>query len=228
MIKLTVSLLNYCSRSSIIKSVIIPLSVSMARINPEYRRDAKKKIIDATIEVVSEKGATAVTLEDIAQKVGVTKGALYTYFESREVLFREMVLEVFTRVRSELKKVFQESDDGPEVFSRITDLMYGDLKRYTNIFSQMVTIVPQDPELQALYSTMFDKNVAFIGSQISRMQKKGAISAEVVPEEAARAILALVIGLLITELHLKKDHEQLKRICFDSVSRLLSLKTSTT
>lgn len=200
----------------------------MARINPEYRRDAKRKIIDATIEVASEKGVAAVTLEDIAQKVGVTKGALYAYFENREALFREMTLEVFTRVRSELKKAFRESDDGPEIFSRITDLEYGDLKRYTNIISQMVTTVPQDPELQALYSTMFDKNVAFIGSQISRMQKKGTVSAEIAPEEAARAILALVIGLRITELHLKKDPEQLKRIWFDSVSRLLSPKTGTT
>jgi len=196
----------------------------MPRINPEYRRDAKRKIIDAAIEVASEKGVTAVTLEDIAQKVGVTKGALYAYFESREVLFREMTLEVFTRVRSELEKAFRESGDGPETFSRITDLVYGDLKRYTNIFIQMVTTVPQDPELQKIYSTMFDRNVTFIGGHISRMQKKGMIPVEVSPEETARAILALAIGLRITELHLKKDPEQLKRIWLDSVSRLLSLK----
>ncbi|NLE27582.1 MAG: TetR/AcrR family transcriptional regulator, partial [Clostridiaceae bacterium] len=156
--------------------------------------------------------------------VGVTKGALYAYFESREVLFREMTLEVFTRVRSELEKAFRESGDGPETFSRITDLVYGDLKRYTNIFIQMVTTVPQDPELQKIYSTMFDRNVTFIGGHISRMQKKGMIPVEVSPEETARAILALAIGLRITELHLKKDPEQLKRIWLDSVSRLLSLK----
>lgn len=199
----------------------------MPRINPEYRRDAKKKIIDAAIEAASEKGVTAVTLEDIAQRVGVTKGALYAYFESREVLFREMTLEVFTRIRSEIEKAFCELGEGPETFSRIADLLFGDLKSYTNIVVQISLITPQDPELQKVVITIQDRIIAFIGDKISRMQREGIVPPGVPPEELAQAILALGIGLRITELHLKKDPGRLKQVWLDSVFRLLSLKAGT-
>jgi AcrR family transcriptional regulator len=52
----------------------------MPRINTEYREDAKKKIIDAAVEVAAEDGWGALTLDAVARKVGVTKGAFYSYF----------------------------------------------------------------------------------------------------------------------------------------------------
>jgi hypothetical protein len=52
------------------------------RISPECRDDAKKKIIAATREIAHETEWNTVTLEAVARKVGVTKGAhLYVFLE---------------------------------------------------------------------------------------------------------------------------------------------------
>ena len=64
----------------------------MARINA--KEDAKKKIIAAALDIAAEHGWDAVTLDAIAQNVGVTKPALYSYFENREALLRDVLFEV--------------------------------------------------------------------------------------------------------------------------------------
>ena len=45
------------------------------------------------MEVFAEKGFAAARLDDIAARAGVSKGALYLYFETKEDLFRAVVAE---------------------------------------------------------------------------------------------------------------------------------------
>ena len=51
---------------------------------PEERRGA---ILEAALSVFSDLGYTQATLNDVADRVGVTKGCLYHYFESKEGVF---------------------------------------------------------------------------------------------------------------------------------------------
>jgi len=47
----------------------------------------RAKLIDAAAEAIAEKGFQRVTLDQIAAKAGLTKGAVYDNFESKEALF---------------------------------------------------------------------------------------------------------------------------------------------
>jgi AcrR family transcriptional regulator len=60
------------------------------RLAPEERRD---KLLDAALAVFSELGFERATLNDVADRVGATKGCLYHYFESKEKLLLELVRE---------------------------------------------------------------------------------------------------------------------------------------
>lgn len=63
---------------------------------PRWRRrkDARPgEIVAAAFAVFGEKGFAAARLEDIAARAGVSKGALYLYFETKEDLFRAVVRE---------------------------------------------------------------------------------------------------------------------------------------
>jgi AcrR family transcriptional regulator len=55
---------------------------------PEERREA---ILDAALSVFSDLGYTQATLNDVADRVGVTKGCLYHYFESKERLLLDLI-----------------------------------------------------------------------------------------------------------------------------------------
>ena len=61
---------------------------------PKWRRrkDARPgEIVAAALEVFAEKGFAAARLDDIAARAGVSKGALYLYFETKQDLFAAVV-----------------------------------------------------------------------------------------------------------------------------------------
>jgi AcrR family transcriptional regulator len=61
---------------------------------PKFRRrkaDRPGEIVGAAMAVFAEKGYAAARLDEIAARAGVSKGALYLYFETKEELFRAVV-----------------------------------------------------------------------------------------------------------------------------------------
>ncbi|MBL8554632.1 MAG: TetR/AcrR family transcriptional regulator [Phenylobacterium sp.] len=61
---------------------------------PKFRRrkaDRPGEIVEAALEVFAEKGFAAARLDEIARRAGVSKGAVYLYFETKEDIFRAVV-----------------------------------------------------------------------------------------------------------------------------------------
>ena len=64
--------------------------------SPRWRRRSEARpgeIVQAALEVFAEKGFAAAKLDEIAGKAGISKGALYLYFETKEDIFRAVVRE---------------------------------------------------------------------------------------------------------------------------------------
>ncbi|HEX5006767.1 MAG TPA: helix-turn-helix domain-containing protein, partial [Hyphomonadaceae bacterium] len=62
--------------------------------SPKWRRRAEARpaeIVRAAYQVFSEKGFAAARLDDIAQRAGVSKGALYLYFANKQEIFEAVV-----------------------------------------------------------------------------------------------------------------------------------------
>lgn len=61
---------------------------------PKFRRrkaDRPGEIVQAALAVFAEKGFAAAKLDEIARRAGVSKGAVYLYFETKEDVFRAVV-----------------------------------------------------------------------------------------------------------------------------------------
>jgi AcrR family transcriptional regulator len=61
---------------------------------PKFRRrkaDRPGEIVQAAMAVFAEKGFAAARLDEIATRAGVSKGAVYLYFETKEDVFRAVV-----------------------------------------------------------------------------------------------------------------------------------------
>ena len=61
---------------------------------PKFRRrkaDRPGEIVEAAMAVFAERGFAAAKLDEIARRAGVSKGALYLYFETKEEIFRAVV-----------------------------------------------------------------------------------------------------------------------------------------
>ena len=52
---------------------------------PRRRPNREADVIDAAIEVFYQRGYAAATIQDVADKVGVLKGSLYYYIDSKGI-----------------------------------------------------------------------------------------------------------------------------------------------
>lgn len=61
----------------------------LGRRSAEASRETRRALLDAAIVEFSEKGMNGARLDDITERAGVTKGAIYTHFDGREDLLVE-------------------------------------------------------------------------------------------------------------------------------------------
>lgn len=61
----------------------------------QRRKDARpEEILDAALDLFTEKGFSATRMMDVAEKAGISKGTLYLYFDNKEAIFRSVVQEM--------------------------------------------------------------------------------------------------------------------------------------
>ncbi len=53
--------------------------------------DTRQRILDAALDLFIEQGYDKTSLREIAERVGVTKAALYYHFESKDAIFRTLM-----------------------------------------------------------------------------------------------------------------------------------------
>lgn len=59
------------------------------------RKEARpEEILDAALELFTEKGFSTTRMQDVAKKANISKGTLYLYFENKEAIFRSVVQEM--------------------------------------------------------------------------------------------------------------------------------------
>jgi AcrR family transcriptional regulator len=63
-------------------------SASVTSIRQEYKNETRSRILDATIDLLSDQSEAALTIAAVAAKAGVTDRTVYRHFDTREELLR--------------------------------------------------------------------------------------------------------------------------------------------
>ena len=75
--------------------------MSSTAAKPRWRRRKSarpEEILQAALEVFTDRGFAATKLEDVARRAGVTKGTIYLYYENKDALFKALVRETIVPV----------------------------------------------------------------------------------------------------------------------------------
>lgn len=64
----------------------------------ETALETKQKLVAAGRELLDEKAAECINIEEITKKAGVSKGSFYTYFKRKEDLISEIALDEYNTV----------------------------------------------------------------------------------------------------------------------------------
>jgi AcrR family transcriptional regulator len=80
-------------------------------------RRRERDVLDAAVKVFYERGYSDATVQDVADELGILKGSLYHYIETKEDLLFQLIEEVHAQVQGILEEV--EAADGLEPLERL-------------------------------------------------------------------------------------------------------------
>lgn len=76
---------------------------------PRERNSIERKLREVALECAASMGMRRTTVEELARRAGISKGAFYSFFESKEHLFLSMLEEVHGEIYGRAKEVFDRS-----------------------------------------------------------------------------------------------------------------------
>src|SRR6187399_920302 len=76
------------------------------------RNQRIRQILEAAADVMGQHGAARFNLEDVAERMDLTKATLYHYFSSREVLLVAAIETLAERIIAELRSVVETDTHG--------------------------------------------------------------------------------------------------------------------
>ncbi len=167
----------------------------MPKVVPEYKEEAKAKIVKAARVVFAKKGYHDATMDDVAREVGVSKGALYSYFRSKEDFLKEISLEVHLTLRktlSEASKTSNLQEAIEHVYSTIIEKYRGNLHTHFEIIS----LASHDVRIRNIVFKNYQKDVQAAETFVEQQKKNGAIQEDADAHLLAELFTALYLGMI--------------------------------
>ncbi|MFO8212221.1 helix-turn-helix domain-containing protein, partial [Pseudomonas aeruginosa] len=90
----------------------------------DVRNDARNKVRDAAIALFAQKGVKATTIKDIARAAGVSEGALYRHWASKEDLAAALFAAEYTALSHDLREA-AGTGPAPERLRRVIAWAFG-------------------------------------------------------------------------------------------------------
>jgi AcrR family transcriptional regulator len=163
----------------------------------EEAEQTRQDLLEAALTIFSKKGYTASRLEDIAQTAGVTRGAIYHHFGSKEDLFIALLDEAATVGNSAIDRAVGEGGSFVEILSRIlvyTFSLLEDDRRFSEVMALQLTT----PDVDALTQRRYEEAqelVQSISGFFKVIIEQGELRPGLEPEITARAFLGYQNGL---------------------------------
>jgi AcrR family transcriptional regulator len=165
----------------------------MPKVVPEYKEEARKKIIAAGWDVMSRKGYCATTLDEIAGEVGVTKSALYLYFKNKDDLVGEIVKMIPELVREQAARSFPGADPLQGWTAMLERQLATDADRGALIL-EIVAMVGRNPAVGKYLAENIRIGYEMAAHGIAAQQRQGLVRDDADPHTLALALVALFFG----------------------------------
>lgn len=169
----------------------------MPKVLPEYKEEAKKRIIAAGVEVMSEKGYSQTTMEDIAAHLGVSKGALYLYFKSKDDLIVESAKNMQSHLAQlrRMQMAASPTRDPIDVWIEMLDNFLPFDPKINRLYFELVAITERNPEINKISAKNLAAEIEMIEHEIASQQQKGLVRTDADPRTIAVAMISIFNGL---------------------------------
>jgi AcrR family transcriptional regulator len=169
------------------------------RVSEEYSAARRQQIIDAAFRCFALKGFHGATMRDIYEEAGLSPGAVYHYFESKDEIIRasfdfdyQRSLDVFTAAR--------DSDDPLTALNELLDFFLRGLEGAAALGAGRVNVqgwgeALVNPNLLETIQRVLEGYLDALSHIIRRAQALGQIDDSLDPLSVGRLLLSTYYGL---------------------------------
>jgi len=174
--------------------------------------EKEKKILEAAINVFSEKGFSAATTNEIAKNAGVAEGTIFRYFKTKKDILRGILihtLNMFSEkiVIANVEKLLLESED-KDIRVILKEIVYDRIKLLESIFPMARIIITEamyhEDLREAIYKNIIEKALEIFKLFHKKMVDKGVIRKDIGPEVILRCVMGNIM-MLIAQRMLYRD-----------------------
>ena len=167
----------------------------MPKVVPEYKEEARSRILDAANRVFAEKGYHEATMDDIAKRLGVSKGAIYLYFSSKEDLFEAMVKTAPQAFKEILYSSFGDEADPVQSATQFFDKMLKLSASNPGLSFEILSEASRNPTLKRILKQNHAEYEEVLTSFLAEGQKRRFVGDNLDIRPLANSLIALWNGL---------------------------------
>lgn len=169
----------------------------------KQKQNAKAKILDGALELIREKGYSATTVDDLCARAGVTKGAFFHHFKSKDAL-AVAAAEYWSETTGELFRTapYHDLDDPLDRVLGYIDfrksLLTGEVEEFTCLVGTMVQeAFHSSPEIRAACEASISGHAQTLEADIEAAKKARGIKAKWTAKSLALHTQAVLQGAFI-------------------------------
>ncbi|MGB6198658.1 MAG: TetR/AcrR family transcriptional regulator [Candidatus Acidiferrales bacterium] len=201
--------------------------MALAQPHSRHHGDAKPRLLDAALSTIRTKGFAATTVDDICEAAGVTKGAFFHHFKSKE----QLALSAAGYFASMADAMFAAAPyrDLPDPVDRLLGyvdfrktILQGELPEFTCLLGTMVQETYEThPAIRQACDACISEHAAMVEADIAEAMRKYRIHAAWSAESLALYTQAVVQGAFILA---KANHgPEVAAACLDHLRRYLEM-----
>ncbi|SDD87970.1 TetR/AcrR family transcriptional regulator [Actinokineospora iranica] len=167
----------------------------MPRVTQPYRDARRRQIVSAARRCFTRSGFHATSMQDIFAESGLSAGAVYGYFASKEALVEAIVTDVLAEITTGFDAVL--ADDAPPRPGDVLQHVFEVLEQqeggrdFACLAVQVWAEALRNPALRALLADAYEQvRVKFL-RLVERGRQAGSLDPAVPAEDVARALTAL-------------------------------------
>jgi len=168
--------------------------------NEDRRKQTTQKLLDATKELLREKSGHAVTMKDIMEKSGLSKGAIFHYVKSKDEIFAWVLQE---RLEETNRHFMNEVEIGAKTFNGPMQIISDSLPALedkhdvTNKVLMYLLGREDEPTVAEVLQHFYERAVHLSKQWILMGQQHGVIQESVDPDKTAEMFVLLSFGLRV-------------------------------
>ncbi|MDZ7836784.1 MAG: TetR/AcrR family transcriptional regulator [Actinomycetota bacterium] len=165
----------------------------------QRRMDTRSSIISAAAEVFSDKGFNESGVEDICNQAGISKGAFYHHFKSKQQLMLILMDKWIEEVARQIGPIEEGQVNFLELLMSLPESMkpaFTKVKGQLNLFLELYIKGLSDPQLQSVSQRTHDKFTSFFSYVVEQGIKQGSIR-KVNVEDCSKTLFSLTIGFMV-------------------------------